>query len=395
MQLALIADAFPPLRTSASIQIRDLSLEFANQGHDLTVFVPDADLKKSHEITIWNDIFVVRIKAFKTKDVGYLKRTFAEFMLPYSMLFNLRNSSIKFDKFDGVVWYSPTIFFGPLARFIKSKSKCKAYLIIRDIFPEWALDLGLMRKSIPYFIFKAVAYYQYAVADVIGIQSKGNESYFLGWKEKPKRKLEVLQNWISDAPNVGCSINISATKLYGRKIFVYAGNMGVAQDVDVLISLAETLKGQKKIGFVFVGRGRNVSKIKHDALMHGLDNLIFYDEIDPSEIAGLYEQCHVGLVLLDLKHKTHNIPGKFLSYMQAGLPVLARVNHGNDLVELIDKYQVGRSFTESSIADLSKLAEILIAEVDSDLLIGDRCKALSAEMFSSEVAVKKIVYALA
>lgn len=395
MRIALIADAFPPLRTSASVQIRDLSLEFVNQGHDLTVFIPDADLKNSHEIANWNGARLVRVKALKIKDVGYLRRALAEFMLPHSMLFNLRDSPIKLDDFDGIVWYSPTIFFGPFVRYIKSKSRCKSYLIVRDIFPEWALDMGLMRKNIPYFIFKTAAYYQYVVADIIGVQSKGNESYFLGWKEKPKRRLEVLQNWLSDASNVGCSIDISSTKLANRKIFVYAGNMGVAQGVDTLIDLADALKDQKYIGFVFVGRGSNVPKIKQDAIKLGLDNILFYDEIDPSEIAGLYAQCHVGLVALDPKHKTHNIPGKFLTYMQAGLPVLARVNHGNDLIELIDQHRVGRSFTEGSIAEFTRLAESLIKEIDSDPMISSRCREVSEELFSSEKAVKQIVNALA
>ncbi|WP_211160137.1 hypothetical protein [Aromatoleum aromaticum] len=56
----------------------------------------------------------------------------------------------------------------------------------------------------------------------------------------------------------------------------------------------------------------------------------------------MYAQCHVGVVALDRRHKTHNIPGKFLTYMQSGLPVLANINPGNDLVDLIDSEQVGR-----------------------------------------------------
>jgi len=44
--------------------------------------------------------------------------------------------------------------------------------------------------------------------------------------------------------------------------------------------------------------------------------VVFHDEIEPSEIPGLYSQCHAGIVALDPRHKTHNLPGKFLSYMQ-------------------------------------------------------------------------------
>jgi hypothetical protein len=49
---------------------------------------------------------------------------------------------------------------------------------------------------------------------------------------------------------------------------------------------------------------------------------------------------------LDPRHTTHNIPGKFLSYMQAGLPVLASINPGNDLAELIQREDVGRVCTD-------------------------------------------------
>ena len=77
--------------------------------------------------------------------------------------------------------------------------------------------------------FAAVARYQYSVADFIGVQTEGNLSYFNQWRQKPSRKLEVLQNWLDKPASNRCSIRIDETTLAGRKIFVYAGNMGVAQ----------------------------------------------------------------------------------------------------------------------------------------------------------------------
>jgi glycosyltransferase involved in cell wall biosynthesis len=131
-----------------------------------------------------------------------------------------------------------------------------------------------------------------------------------------------------------------------------------------------------------------------DASVRGLDNVVFFDEIDPDEIPGLYAQCHVGLVALDPRHKTHNIPGKFLSYMQCGLPVLAHINPGNDLVELIEKEQVGRVCTDTSIESLRHFALELSNDMAPAEGIKNRCKALAARLFSPEVAVKQIVEAL-
>jgi len=230
------------------------------------------------------------------------------------------------------------------------------------------------------------------VADVIGIQTQGNHAYFDGILS---RKIEVLQNWLADAPSVGCSVKVAGGKLAGRTIFVYAGNMGVAQGMGVLLDLAERLRNRTNIGFLLVGRGSDAERLRIDANKRDLDNVVFHDEIDPTEIPGLYAQCHIGIVALDPRHKTHNIPGKFLSYMQAGLPVLACINPGNDLEKMILSEGVGRVCTNQSVETLQRLASELAQAVSAggNTAIAARCKALSTKLFSPTTAVKQIVTA--
>lgn len=394
MRIALIADAYPPLRTSGAVQLRDLSVEFARQGHEITVLVAVPDQEKSWHIENINGVRVVRLKSPKTKDIGYVRRTINEFIMPFAMLRNLRKSPLAQDKWDGVVWYSPTIFLGPLANALKQASGCRGYLILRDIFPEWAADMGLMGRGLPYRFFKTIANHQYSVANVIGVQTPGNLNFFRNMSSQQGRRVEVLQNWLTDTPEQGCSIKISDTPLAGRTIFVYAGNMGVAQGMGILLDLAEHLQNRNDLGFLFVGRGSDAQRLRNDAASRGLNNVVFYDEVDPNEIPGLYAQCHIGLVALDHRHKTHNIPGKFLSYMQAGLPVLACVNPNNDLVSLIETENIGRVCTDASAQTLKALAESLAANLSHDTAYSSRCKALSARLFSPETAVKQIVEAL-
>jgi glycosyltransferase involved in cell wall biosynthesis len=363
------------------------------QGHEVTVVVATGDLTQSWQIESCKGVQVVRVRTPKFLNVGYVRRTISEFCMPFSMLWNLRNSPLGDQRWDGVVWYSPTIFLGPVASALRKSSACKSYLIIRDIFPEWAVDMGLMGRGLPYRFFKAIANYQYSVADVIGVQSPGNLAYFTDWHKRSFGEPEVLQNWLSDLTDTGCSISVSDTILAGRKIFVYAGNMGIAQGMGVLLELAELIKDRNDIGFLFVGRGSDAQRLCVDAHDRGLENVVFFDEIPPDEIPGLYAQCHVGLVALDPRHKTHNIPGKFLSYLQAGLPVLATVNHGNDLVTLIETSGVGRVCTDASAATLKRLAEELIDELGPSSPLSARCKALAARMFSPDVAARQIVKA--
>lgn len=395
MQIALIADAFPPLRTSGAVQLRDLSREFRNQGHEITVILPSAEIEHSWLLEDIENVRVLRLRAPKTKDVNYIRRTFAEFFMPFFMRRNLIKSPLANERWDGIVWYSPSIFHGPLVRAIKIASNCKSYLIIRDIFPQWAVDMGLMRsQGLIYHFFNTVARYQYSVADIIGVQTLGNLNYFKNWVSGGNRQLEVLQNWLFDSPAGKCSISLTNTKLVGRKIFVYAGNMGVAQGVGVFLDLAELLQERLDVGFLFVGRGSDAAKLAEDARLHRLNNVLFYDEIHPDEIPGLYAQCAVGLVALDPKHRSHNIPGKFLTYMQAGLPVLARINSGNDLVEIIKKNNVGRVIVDRERNSLVTQASELLDVLEVDRNVKDRCRNLYLELFSPEMAVKQIVYAL-
>lgn len=254
--------------------------------------------------------------------------------------------------------------------------------------------MGLMRKSLPYAFFKTVARYQYSVADVIGVQSEANKASFMKWAELPGHQLEVLHNWLAEPTDRGCSIRIERTRLVGRTIFVYAGNMGVAQGMGVLLDLAERLKQRDDIGFLFVGRGSHAATLKADALARNLENVEFLDEIDPDEIPGLFAQCHVGLVALDVRHKTHNVPGKFLAYMQSGLPVLASLNPGNDLSTIISGNQVGRACTDASADSLVRHALDLTEEIAKGDAMKIRCRAVAASLFSPATAARKIVRAL-
>lgn len=389
MRVALIADDYPPSRTSAAVQMKDLAREFVRQGHEPVVIIPSPGVPGGWTSTRDEGVEVLRLAGPVTKDIGYLRRTVAELMLPHAMLRALRRSPHRDTRWDLVAWYSPTIFFGPLVRALKRQSRCPAYLILRDIFPEWAHDLGLLRKGPAYAFLKAVANSQYDSADTIGVQTDSNLAYMTRWGRPPQR-LEVLQNWQTPAPDVGSSISVAATPLAGRKVFVYIGNMGIAQGMDIFIDLAERLKSREDIGFLFVGRGSEVPRLKAAVQERGLANTLFFNEVDSSEMPGLLAQCRVGLLALDPRHKTHNIPGKFLTYLHAGLPILARVNAGTDLAHLMEREGVGRAYVGDALADFARMAEEFADDEATWRRMSTNGRALGLRMFSPEAAVRQI-----
>lgn len=372
--------------------MHDLVVEVLRQGHQPTVFVPNADMDERFRHTVIDGVDVLQLKSPPIHNLSYFRRTLNEAFMPWCMRKNLYGSPFYDAQWDKIVWYSPSIFLAPFVAYMKSKSGCRSYMIIRDVFPEWALDLKIIRKGIPYWIFRAIAAYQNSVADVIGVQSAGELPYFRD-RIRPDQSVEVLQNWLSAPVYSGCSIDVSKTHLAGRKILVYAGNIGIAQGADTMFALAESVKEHNNIGLIFVGRGSDKAYLEKAVQDNNLDNVLFHGEIDPSEIAGLYEQCHAGIVILDPRHSTHNIPGKFISYMRCGLPVLASINNVNDLNDIIIDNDVGEISKDNTVECLRQATLTLFDKIDQDNKISSRCENLARVMFSTEYAVQQIIEA--
>jgi glycosyltransferase involved in cell wall biosynthesis len=390
MRLLVIVDTYVPARISGALQMRDLARELLAQHHEPTVIVASPDLRTPWKLERIDDVEVLRVKTPQTKDVGLIRRALAECWLPFAMLRGLRHSPLAEVRWQGVIWYSPTIFFGPMVRSIKRRFGCPGYLILRDLFPDWAVDAGVMRKGLAYRFFKRVERYQYASADVIGVQTAANVR--LVEKEAGGRaQVEVLNNWLSVPDRSPTAVDLSDGPLAGRTIFVYTGNMGAAQGMDCLIDLAAALQGNDRVGFLFVGRGSDVKRLKARVAAQALVNVVFIEEVDSGEIPAILEQSHIGLIALDPRHTTHNIPGKLLSYLHAGLPVLARINPGNDLEGLINNEGIGRVVAGDEQARLLEFAAELASSPELRKEMNKRTVALAGRDFSSARVAGQIV----
>ena len=391
MRIALVTAIYPPLNTSGAVLVRDLVYQLAREGHEIVVLFPDPSIQKPIEIESDGAVKVVRIRIGEIRDIGYIRRLTNEILMPFVMKWRLSKSSISVVDFDAIICHAPSIFFAPLIKHLKASSGSKCYLILRDIFPQWALDLGVIKPGLVFHFLDWVAKSQYEVADMIGVQSESNLPFISGLKTASDKPIEVLYNWIAPSTNKGCSLSVKETALAGRKIFVYAGNMGVAQGMDALIDLVQENRNRTDIGFLFIGRGNQFDRICAIKESNSLTNLEIFDEIDSEDIPGLFAQCDFGIVALDKRHKTHNIPGKVMSYLQNGLPIFALLNEGNDLIALIEHYQTGVACVGNSTSAMQEALDQLIQNASSDKYIQQRCRDMAQEVFAPEVATNKII----
>ena len=394
MRLLVIVDTYVPARISGALQMHDLVREMLTQGHHPTVLVPAPEINDAWRIDQVDGVEVLRVRTLRTKDIGRVRRALAEWWLPYGLLRGLRRSPLVDTHWQGLVWYSPTIFLGPIVQRLKRRWGCRSYLILRDLFPDWAVDAGLLRRGLAYRWLKCVERGQYAVADVIGVQTPANAP-LVGRDSPTGAHIEVLNNWLA-MPAVGYPASDLLDGFQtGKTLFVYTGNMGAAQGMDCLIDLAQRMRARDDVGFVFVGRGSEVSRLQARVAQQGLDNVRFIDEVDADQIPALLAQCHVGLIALDPRHTTHNVPGKLLTYLHAGLPVLARINPGNDLEGLIQGEGIGQVVAGDDPDRLFAHALQLADDPTARAGMAKRGRVLALRMFSPATAVAQVINGLA
>ena len=347
MRIAIIADSFPPLKNSAAVLVFSLAEEMAHQGHKVLVITPSTEIENSSIEDDFGSFKVLRIRCGKIKSHFRFVRGLSELSLFFSLPYKFRKTSYAHSHWDLVIWYSPTIFLGGLVKILKQRSKV-SYLILRDLVPEWMVDVGLMTKGFSYYLLKCFELYQYQLADVIGVQSPGNRGYINKLGLPNLRKLEVLPNWMPSTSttyefnDIELSYtNLQNTILTGRKIFIYAGNLGEAQGIENFAKVISGLKDRLDCGFLIIGRGSKKEWLRNFIRLHNLNNVLLLDEVDLVTLSMYYRQSHAGLVFLDPGHRSHNIPGKFISYLEASLPVAACVNPGNDLIDIVTREGLG------------------------------------------------------
>lgn len=391
MRIILLVDRYLPSPLSSAKLLHDLSEEMSRLGHDVIIVTGDHSLSTAMDVSMEGKVTILRVRSGKIRHRFKVIRAINEIRLS-GIIWKAAHKFFKNNPCDLVVCYSPTIFWSGLVRRLKALHSCSSYLVLRDLFPQWAVDAGLIRKySFPYFYFKYHELKLYQAADVIGVQSPANLDYFLAPNLRKRYNLEVLFNWtkISDHTE-----NFGLRHTYGlqdKVIFMYGGNLGVAQDMDNILRLATNLKDSKFIHFLLVGDGSEFSRIEHLVKKHNMNNVKLLPAVTHDDYLRILAECDVGLITLRRDLKTQNFPGKMLSYMELQKPMLASINPGNDLQSVIHDYNAGLVCENGEDDVFCQYALKLANNRDLRMQMGINARNLLKEKFDVTAAAQQIV----
>ena len=333
---------FLSLAPIASLEDRgiypDLLRVFVKKGHFVRIISVQPDHATRDDPR--EGYAILHVKTPQMQKVSFIKKGIASVQIGPNIQKAL-DRYCKNEHYDLILMATPPITLAGVVAYIKKRDGAKFYLLLKDIWPQGIADLGAISRSGPvYRYFRAKEKTLYALADRIGCMSPANVDYVL--RHNPKidpQRVEVCPNseepdfW-TVSPEEASAIRGKYGIPQGRKVFLYGGNLGRPQDIPFVIECLRAAAGVPDAFFVICGSGTEYSKLLTFAETEKPANLLLFSGLPRADYDQLVRSCHVGLLFLDHRFTIPNFPSRLLSYLQAGLPVIACTDSATDIGEV-------------------------------------------------------------
>ena len=323
----------------------DLLREFVKGGHRVYAISPVERCKKQKTVLKKErNVTILKLRIGNMQKINFIEKGISTLLIENLFVAGIKKyfSDVRFDL---VLYATPPITFYKAIAYVKERDKAKTYLMLKDIFPQNAVDLGVLKKTglkgILYQYFRRKEKNLYAISDKIGCMSQANVDYVLKHNsEIKKEKVEICPNSIEVIDrSVSDEEKRAIRKKNGipndRIVFVYGGNLGKPQGIDFLIECLKKEKENQKVFFLIVGSGTEYGKIKDFIKKEKPGNVMLMKQLPKEDYDRIVGSCDVGMIFLDHRFTIPNFPSRLLSYMQAKMPVLAVTDPNTDIGKVI------------------------------------------------------------
>lgn len=353
----------------------DLLMEFQNRGDH--VYVVCAKEKKSNEeagVSVREDgLTVLRVSTGNiTGNVPIIEKGIATMRIDGQFLKAI-NHHFKDLKFDLILYPTPPITLVNTISAVKKRTGANTYLLLKDIFPQNAVDLGMMSKhgikGLLYRYFRRKEQKLYKVSDFIGCMSPANVEYVLRHNSFVRKdQIEVCPNSIrlpEENPLTTAKDDSAMRAKYNipkeAVTFIYGGNLGKPQGIPFLMKCLETEKDNEKAFFIIVGTGSEFTKLKEFLDSYGGKNAILLNYLPKEEYQQLASLCEVGMIFLDYRFTIPNFPSRLLSCLTNALPILAATDPNTDIGRIAEGNGFGYSCMSNDVEGFKEAVAKLIA----------------------------------
>lgn len=314
----------------------DLMNALVADNHDVTIVSCRADSDFDYSrIYEENGCKMLYVKVGNQFGVNVIKKAVVQFSIPHKMLNGIKKHLCS-QSYDMILYPTPPITFSPVVKWCKNYFKAKSYLMLKDIFPQNAVDLGMIKKNSPvHILYKYIEQKLYSVSDCIGCMTPENQNYLKrNYNQNVWKKSTIFPNTIN-CEKLKADLTHEFRKNKEQTTFLFGGNMGKPQAVDFLLECIKNLKCYSKASFKLIGNGSEVEYIQNYITAHELKNVTFSRGLPREEYEKVVADCDVGLIVLNNKFTIPNCPARLLSYMAKGIPILAATDVVTDIKGIV------------------------------------------------------------
>lgn len=352
----------------------DLMREFVKDDHNVYIITP-AEKRKQQPTKLFDNgnYKILKLQIGNTQKTNMIKKGISILALESKFKWAIKDY-FSYVKFDLVIYSTPPITLQKAVEYVKKRDNAKTYLLLKDIFPQNAVDLGMIKKTgikrLLYNYFRLKEKRLYKLSDYIGCMSQANVGFLL--RHNPEISpdiVEVCPNSIEPLIIEKDEKKIAKIKEkynipLDKTVFIYGGNLGKPQGIDFLINCLRANKDNEQVYFVIVGSGTEFNKLRSFFDYECLINAQLFASLPKKDYEILANACDVGLIFIDKRFTIPNFPSRILSYMQASMPVLAATDVNTDIGQVIESGYFGLWCESSDVGAFNrKLKQLCNVEI--------------------------------
>jgi glycosyltransferase involved in cell wall biosynthesis len=356
----------------------DLLRKFLKEGHHIYIVCPtERRYNRKTELKIQGNLTTLQVKTLNITKTNIVEKGIATILIEYQFARAINKYFLE-KKFDLILYSTPPITFNNIIRAIKKKCEATSYLLLKDIFPQNAVDLGMLSKWNPlYWFFRKKEKGLYELSDWIGCMSPANVAYIL--KHNPavsELKVEVCPNSIEPIQNDQFVDRILIRKKYKipveTTVFMYGGNLGKPQGVDFLIEVLKSNLNRKDSYFVIAGDGTEYSRLNKYIDYEKAANISLMKALPKKDFDDLISACDVGLIFLDYRYTIPNYPSRLLTYMEFKMPVLMATDEHTDVGKIARENSFGHWVKSGLLSEFNRELNYFIEHPKNRIQMGQK-----------------------
>ena len=385
---------------SASGIYTDLMRKFRDEGHEVYIIYPnERRTGRPTSVEVSNGVHCLGVWTLNVTKTSIIEKGVGQLLLE-DLFMRAMNKYFCDVRFDLILYSTPPITFNKVIKTAKRRNpKAMTYLLLKDIFPQNAVDLGMMSKSgikgMLYKMFRRKEKELYRISNHIGCMSPANVRYVLEHNpEVKKEKVEIAPNSY-DVP--GESLKVEESKSIREKyglpvdvpIFIYGGNMGKPQGIPFLVECMKAVKNREDCHFVIVGDGTEYPKLEAFVNECHPKAVSVFQRLPKEDYDRLAEACDVGLIFLDYRFTIPNYPSRLLPYLMTRKPIIACTDPNCDTGTLAEENGYGFYCPSNSVEAFVKTIDRMLA---SDIRqMGENGYRFFLENYTTEHTLKAIM----